>query len=172
MRTVKIDVVRVCVYFCLCTHRQTGIGVSSMFARMGGVLAPIINMLHTRSPSTPMLIFGTAPLLGAVLALALPETANRPLPDTVEDAENWDTRYCLPDLYLVLGQNNIKNNFLMHFWSLWVPMCQTRPIKHGQLIDSQWKLAVLRLALGFWFKTRPLFSHLTRDQQCLRSGCF
>ncbi|XP_062343042.1 solute carrier family 22 member 13 isoform X2 [Osmerus eperlanus] len=72
--------------------RQTGIGVSSMFARMGGVLAPIINMLHTRSPSTPMLIFGTAPLLGAVLALALPETANRPLPDTVEDAETWDTR--------------------------------------------------------------------------------
>ncbi|XP_046875874.1 solute carrier family 22 member 13 isoform X2 [Hypomesus transpacificus] len=72
--------------------RQTGIGVSSMFARMGGVLAPVINMLHTRSPSTPMFIFGTAPLLGAVLALALPETANRPLPDTVEDAETWDTR--------------------------------------------------------------------------------
>ncbi|XP_046875875.1 solute carrier family 22 member 13 isoform X3 [Hypomesus transpacificus] len=131
--------------------RQTGIGVSSMFARMGGVLAPVINMLHTRSPSTPMFIFGTAPLLGAVLALALPETANRPLPDTVEDAEtwdtrycllfqiciwSWDTRYCLPDLYLVLDQNNIKKSFLMHFWSLWVPMCQTRPIKHGQLIDS------------------------------------
>ncbi|KAK6327691.1 hypothetical protein J4Q44_G00033370 [Coregonus suidteri] len=73
--------------------RQTGIGVSSMFARVGGVLAPLINMLHTRSPSLPMLIFGSAPLLGAVLALALPETANRPLPDTVEDAENWDTRF-------------------------------------------------------------------------------
>uniref|UniRef100_A0A4W5N696 Si:dkey-166k12.1 n=1 Tax=Hucho hucho TaxID=62062 RepID=A0A4W5N696_9TELE len=73
--------------------RQTGIGVSSMFARVGGVLAPLINILHTRSPSLPMLIFGCAPLLGAVLALALPETANRPLPDTVEDAENWDTRY-------------------------------------------------------------------------------
>ncbi|XP_029299281.1 solute carrier family 22 member 13 [Cottoperca gobio] len=72
--------------------RQTGIGVSSMFARMGGVLAPIINMLHNHSPATPLLIFGTSPLLGAVLALALPETANRPLPDTVEDAENWDIR--------------------------------------------------------------------------------
>ncbi|XP_021428090.2 organic cation transporter protein [Oncorhynchus mykiss] len=73
--------------------RQTGIGVSSMFARVGGVLAPLINMLHTRNPSLPMLIFGCTPLLGAVLALALPETANRPLPDTVEDAENWDTRF-------------------------------------------------------------------------------
>ncbi|XP_056153943.1 solute carrier family 22 member 13 [Lampris incognitus] len=72
--------------------RQTGIGVSCMFARMGGVLAPIINMLHNRSPSTPLVIFGTSPLLGAVLALALPETAGRPLPDTLEDAENWDIR--------------------------------------------------------------------------------
>ncbi|XP_040909570.1 solute carrier family 22 member 6-B [Toxotes jaculatrix] len=72
--------------------RQTGIGVSSMFARMGGVLAPIINMLHNHSPATPLAIFGTSPLLGAVLALALPETADRPLPDTVEDAENWDVR--------------------------------------------------------------------------------
>ncbi|XP_056254806.1 solute carrier family 22 member 6-B [Seriola aureovittata] len=72
--------------------RQTGIGVSCMFARMGGVLAPIINMLHNHSPTTPLVIFGTSPLLGAVLALALPETADRPLPDTVEDAENWDMR--------------------------------------------------------------------------------
>lgn len=64
-----------------------------MFARMGGVLAPIINMLHNHSPTIPLVIFGTSPLLGAVLALALPETAGRPLPDTVEDAENWDMRY-------------------------------------------------------------------------------
>ncbi|XP_076609968.1 solute carrier family 22 member 6-B [Chaetodon auriga] len=72
--------------------RQTGIGVSCMFARMGGVLAPIINMLHSHSSTIPLIIFGTSPLLGAALALALPETANRPLPDTVEDAENWDMR--------------------------------------------------------------------------------
>nr|XP_046273859.1 solute carrier family 22 member 13 isoform X2 [Scatophagus argus] len=72
--------------------RQTGIGVSCMFARVGGVLAPVINMLHNHSPTTPLVIFGTSPLLGAVLALALPETANRPLPDTVEDAESWDLR--------------------------------------------------------------------------------
>lgn len=64
-----------------------------MFARIGGVLAPIINMLHNHNPTIPLVIFGTSPLLGAVLALALPETADRPLPDTVEDAENWDSRY-------------------------------------------------------------------------------
>uniref|UniRef100_A0A3P8XCI0 Major facilitator superfamily (MFS) profile domain-containing protein n=1 Tax=Esox lucius TaxID=8010 RepID=A0A3P8XCI0_ESOLU len=76
--------------------RQTGIGVSSMFARVGGVLAPLINMLHSRSPSLPMFIFGFTPVIGAVLAFALPETANRPLPDSVEDAESWDTRYYHP----------------------------------------------------------------------------
>uniref|UniRef100_A0A3P8V710 Si:dkey-166k12.1 n=1 Tax=Cynoglossus semilaevis TaxID=244447 RepID=A0A3P8V710_CYNSE len=87
--------------------RQTGIGVSSMFARVGGVLAPIINMLHTQSPLTPLVIFGMSPLLGAVLALALPETANRPLPDTVEDVENWDKRAgCGPFGFLMWPNTN------------------------------------------------------------------
>ncbi|KAL4629416.1 organic cation transporter protein-like [Arapaima gigas] len=72
--------------------RQTGIGVSSMFARLGGVLAPLINLLRNQNPKVPMLIFGATPLLGAALALALPETANHPLPDTVEDAEHWEYR--------------------------------------------------------------------------------
>ncbi|KAM9824749.1 solute carrier family 22 member 13 [Neosynchiropus ocellatus] len=75
--------------------RQTGIGTSSMFARMGGVLAPVINMLHDHNPAIPLIIFGLAPLVGAVLATALPETAGKPLPDTVEDAENWDLRTTL-----------------------------------------------------------------------------
>ncbi|XP_030644415.1 solute carrier family 22 member 13 [Chanos chanos] len=69
--------------------RQTGIGVSSMFARMGGVLAPLINLIGHHAPVVPMLIFGSTPLLGAALALALPETANEPLPDTVEDTERY-----------------------------------------------------------------------------------
>ncbi|XP_035806630.1 solute carrier family 22 member 6-B isoform X2 [Amphiprion ocellaris] len=72
--------------------RQTGIGASSMFARMGGMLAPIANMLFNHYPAAPLVIFGTCSLIGALLALALPETANIPLPDTVEDIEKWDIR--------------------------------------------------------------------------------
>lgn len=64
-----------------------------MFARIGGILAPLINLLHNQSSAIPQVIFGTTALLAAGLALALPETANRPLPDRVEDAENWDLRY-------------------------------------------------------------------------------
>uniref|UniRef100_A0A671QTJ6 Solute carrier family 22 member 13-like n=1 Tax=Sinocyclocheilus anshuiensis TaxID=1608454 RepID=A0A671QTJ6_9TELE len=68
--------------------RQTGIGVSSMFARMGGVLAPLINLLGRHAPVVPMAIFGFTPLLAAVLALALPETASQPLPDSIHDTES------------------------------------------------------------------------------------
>lgn len=82
-----------CNFCCCCTSRQTGIGTAGMFARLGGVLAPIINMLDNHNPTAPLIIFGTSPLLGAVLALALPETADRPLPDTLEDVETWDDRY-------------------------------------------------------------------------------
>ena len=77
----------VCVCVCACVrariHSQTGIGMCGVFATIGGVLAPLINLLHVHSPVTPLLIFGTTPLLGAVLSMALPETAGRPLPDTV-----------------------------------------------------------------------------------------
>ncbi|XP_066530855.1 solute carrier family 22 member 13 [Hoplias malabaricus] len=72
--------------------RQTGIGVSSMFARIGGVLAPMINLLRQQNPVVPVLIFGSTPLLGAALALALPETANKPLPDTIQDAERFTSK--------------------------------------------------------------------------------
>ncbi|XP_060798864.1 organic cation transporter protein [Neoarius graeffei] len=72
--------------------RQTGIGVSSMWARIGGVLAPMVNLLGESNLAVSTVIFGFAPLIGAALALGLPETTNKPLPDTiqhVQDAERF-----------------------------------------------------------------------------------
>lgn len=69
-------------------NRQTGIGVSSMLARIGGVLAPMINLLGETNSAAPTVIFGFTPLLGAALALGLPETANKPLPDTIQDIQD------------------------------------------------------------------------------------
>ncbi|KAG7317073.1 hypothetical protein KOW79_019371 [Hemibagrus wyckioides] len=68
--------------------RQTGIGVASMFARIGGVLAPMINLLGETNSAVSTVIFGFSPLLGAALALGLPETANKPLPDTIQDIQD------------------------------------------------------------------------------------
>ncbi|XP_056150194.1 organic cation transporter protein [Lampris incognitus] len=67
--------------------RQNGIGIGSMCARVGGVLAPIIYLLKEISKQAPMVLFGLCPLMGAALTLLLPETANKPLPDTIEDVE-------------------------------------------------------------------------------------
>ncbi|XP_051265873.1 solute carrier family 22 member 6 [Dicentrarchus labrax] len=67
--------------------RQNGIGIGSMCARTGGVLAPMMHLLRSISPQAPMILCGLCPLLGSALTLLLPETANKPLPDTIEDVE-------------------------------------------------------------------------------------
>ncbi|KAK7133516.1 hypothetical protein R3I94_015408 [Phoxinus phoxinus] len=67
--------------------RQNGIGMGSMCARVGGVIAPIIYLLRNISHHAPMVVFGLCPLIGAALTMFLPETAHNPLPDTIEDVE-------------------------------------------------------------------------------------
>ncbi|XP_005931111.1 solute carrier family 22 member 6 isoform X1 [Haplochromis burtoni] len=67
--------------------RQNGIGIGSMCARTGGVLAPMMYLLRGVSPHAPMVLCGLCPLLGSALTMLLPETANRPLPDSIEDVE-------------------------------------------------------------------------------------
>uniref|UniRef100_A0A3B3V251 Si:dkey-119m7.4 n=1 Tax=Poecilia latipinna TaxID=48699 RepID=A0A3B3V251_9TELE len=72
--------------------RQNGIGIGSMCARIGGVLAPMMYLLRNINPHAPMILSGLCPLLGAGLTLLLPETANKPLPDTIEDVEGESLR--------------------------------------------------------------------------------
>ncbi|XP_016362737.1 organic cation transporter protein-like isoform X1 [Sinocyclocheilus anshuiensis] len=67
--------------------RQNGIGMGSMCARAGGVIAPIIYLLRNINRHAPMVVFGLCPLIGAALTMFLPETAHKPLPDTIEDVE-------------------------------------------------------------------------------------
>lgn len=67
--------------------RQNGIGMCSMCARVGGVIAPIISLLRNISHHAPMVVFGLCPLIGAALTMFLPETAHRPLPDSIDDVE-------------------------------------------------------------------------------------
>uniref|UniRef100_A0A8C3G7H9 Si:dkey-119m7.4 n=1 Tax=Cyclopterus lumpus TaxID=8103 RepID=A0A8C3G7H9_CYCLU len=76
--------------------RQNGIGMGSMCARVGGVLAPMMYLLKGISPQAPMVLYGLCPLLGSALTLLLPETANKPLPDTIEDVEGSELRFDSP----------------------------------------------------------------------------
>ncbi|KAA0708875.1 Solute carrier family 22 member 6-A [Triplophysa tibetana] len=75
--------------------RQNGIGMGSMCARAGGVIAPVIYLLRNSSHHAPMVVFGLCTLIGAVLTMFLPETAHKPLPDTIEDVERTDDSYVI-----------------------------------------------------------------------------
>ncbi|XP_011498037.1 PREDICTED: organic cation transporter protein [Ceratosolen solmsi marchali] len=67
--------------------RNVGLGASSTFARIGGVIAPYINFLALYWEPLPFVIFGFCSLLGGILSLLLPETLNKKLPETIQDGE-------------------------------------------------------------------------------------
>lgn len=66
-------------------YRNVGLGLLSVFNRVGGVLAPQIVALGSVSPEIHFVIFGVLGLIAAGLTLLLPETLGKPLPETPED---------------------------------------------------------------------------------------
>lgn len=76
--------------------RNVGIGVSSMMARIGAILAPYIVLLAdlpNLNKTLPLVIFGVLGVTAGILSLWLPETLFSPMPQTVEQAEAWDEDY-------------------------------------------------------------------------------
>ncbi|XP_052029215.1 organic anion transporter 3 isoform X2 [Apodemus sylvaticus] len=69
--------------------RQTGMGVSNVWARVGSMIAPLVKITGELQPFIPNVIFGTMALLGGSAAFFLLETLNQPLPETIEDIQNW-----------------------------------------------------------------------------------
>ena len=74
--------------------RAVGIGSSSVFARIGGIVAPYVGSLDdVFGPAVPLAIFGISAFAAGLLALFLPETMNRKIPDTIEEGAeakcNW-----------------------------------------------------------------------------------
>lgn len=69
--------------------RNVGVGASSMVARIGGALAPFVNLLADQWQPLPLIIFGAMAFAAGTLSLLLPETLNRRLPETIEDGENF-----------------------------------------------------------------------------------
>jgi len=67
--------------------RNTAIGVSSMWGRVGGMLAPQVYLLSRVSPALPMTVMGIVSLTGGLMIfLILPETQGTNLPETMEEA--------------------------------------------------------------------------------------
>ncbi|GFN80514.1 solute carrier family 22 member [Plakobranchus ocellatus] len=70
--------------------RNHGMGVSSFFENFGSISAPFIVFAAKSIPELPLILFGMISIIGGVMATALPETHQRPLPQTVEEVESWD----------------------------------------------------------------------------------
>ena len=69
--------------------RNTALGIGSMCARLSGALTPMIMLLDSFNPRVPATVFGFIALLSGFLSLYLPETVNQPMPETLEDGENF-----------------------------------------------------------------------------------
>ena len=68
--------------------RQNGMGWVSTMARVGAMVAPMVQLLGDYTPWLPGLIYGGAPIISGVAALYLPETLGMNLPDTIQDMED------------------------------------------------------------------------------------
>lgn len=69
--------------------RNVGIGTASMIARIGSMVAPFVAGMASTVHWLPPVIFGLVPLIGAGLVFLLPETRGTPLPETIQDGENF-----------------------------------------------------------------------------------
>lgn len=67
------------------TMRNACIGLCSVIARIGGIVAPYVKLLETINPLLPMVFFGTVSILAGLFTLFLPETKNRALPSSLGD---------------------------------------------------------------------------------------
>lgn len=70
--------------------RNTAVGVTSMVARFGSGLSSYIALLSNISlPIVPMIIFAVFSLFAGMLVFVLPETSEKPLPETLDVSYLW-----------------------------------------------------------------------------------
>ena len=79
--------------------RNRAIGSCSCIARVGAILALVLQGLSAYYLPAPMLIMGVTALVAGLLALYFPETVGNRLPETMEEAIN-------------IGENNKSRGIL------------------------------------------------------------
>lgn len=67
--------------------RGLGLNFSSVVAMIGPVLIPIVNYMGSEMIILPLMINGFVLTMGGLTSLLLPETKNRPLPQSIADVE-------------------------------------------------------------------------------------
>eukprot|EP00099_Drosophila_melanogaster_P022908 NP_650528.1 uncharacterized protein Dmel_CG6126 [Drosophila melanogaster] len=69
--------------------RNSAMGLGSMCARLSGALTPLITLLDSFDPKIPAVLFGVVALISGFWVMFLPETMNQPMPESIEDGENF-----------------------------------------------------------------------------------
>jgi OCT family organic cation transporter-like MFS transporter 16 len=70
--------------------RNSAMGLGSMCARLAGAFTPLISLVgSTLDPKIPAIIFGAVSLISGIWVLFLPETNGQPMPESIEDGENF-----------------------------------------------------------------------------------
>ncbi|XP_077977092.1 organic cation transporter protein-like [Glandiceps talaboti] len=69
--------------------RSLGVGLCSMFARIGGIVAPQLLLMSSLWKNLPAIVFGVAAIIAGILILPLPETRGKKLPETMEEGERF-----------------------------------------------------------------------------------
>lgn len=62
-------------------------GLVSIFARVSGIITPLVMLLEQYHQALPMLIFGSLPIGAGLLCALLPETRGQSVKDTLQDLE-------------------------------------------------------------------------------------
>ncbi|CAG2100137.1 unnamed protein product [Medioppia subpectinata] len=69
--------------------RNIAVGIASVVGRVGSISAPFMgNLASVTSLTFVMVLYSVLTAVGAVLVLYLPETKDKEIPDTLEEAEN------------------------------------------------------------------------------------
>lgn len=69
--------------------RNSAMGLGSMCARLSSALTPLITLLDSFDPKIPAVVFGTVCIASGIWVMFLPETMNQPMPESIEDGENF-----------------------------------------------------------------------------------
>lgn len=69
--------------------RSFAMGLGAMCARTSGAMTPLISLLDSFDPKIPAMIFAIISIISGLLVMFLPETLNKPLPQTLQEGETF-----------------------------------------------------------------------------------
>ena len=92
--------------------RSFGYGICLFSGKITSVLSPMISLYLSKiAPRLPAVIYGAISIFCGILSLYVPETLNRPLPNSIEDVCKWPRSLTPEEWKVVRDINNAEFSF-------------------------------------------------------------